>query len=685
MKIAIAIPTLGRDDVLTDTITELLQSKRRADEIIIIDQSDGHNEKTLSKLRDWHIHGEIKWISIQYKSITHAMNIALRKSTSEKILFLDDDIIPDKDLIEAHYESSMINPSSIIAGRVLQPWHNGRADISEDSFLFNSLNAREVSSFMGGNVLIPRNEAIRIGGFDTNFVRVAYHFEAEFAYRWISNGNKIFYEPKALIHHLKTERGGTRSYGHHLTTFRPDHAVGRHYYYYCRYSPRNAIIKSLRDLATCSFTKHHLRNPLWIPFTFISEIAGLIWALVLFNSGRGIIKTEIVNLLIISSHPIQYYSPIFSRLDQSMNFRSTVLYLTLPDPKSQSLGFEQDFRWDIPLLEGYNYRIARSFAGKGLIAGFMGVRVNKPWEEIKQIKLKDKPDAVLLTGWHFWGMVQIFLALKLSNIPVILRMDSNSLRQRNFTLQYVYNLFFSWVDICLSVGKHNRDFCIQSGMNDKRIIRSPHAVNNEFFFSKPSDARLNYAKLRDLWKVPAGAFCFIYAGKLQIKKRPLDLLHAFKNACVQTNKEIHLLIVGSGPLGDQCKKYVLEYKLPITFVGFLNQTSMPKAYAISDCIILPSDVGETWGLVINEAMACGLPAIVSDNVGSAPDLVIDGNTGLKYACGDSNMLAKKIVYMAEHVELAREMGRNAQALVNDQYGLEQVIQSIEVAMSHLNG
>jgi len=685
MKITIAIPTLGRDEVLTDTISAILQSNRKANEIIIIDQSDGHNEKTLSKLRDWHKQGEIQWLCIRYKSITHAMNIALRKSTSERVLFLDDDIIPDKDLLEAHYECSIVNPSAIIAGRVLQPWHNGEADISEEPFLFNSLDSREVSSFMGGNVLIPRTEAIRIGGFDTNFVRVAYHFEAEFAYRWISNGNRILYEPKALIHHLKTKRGGTRSYGHHLTTFRPDHSVGRHYFYYCRYSPKDAFVKSLRDLIKCSFTKHHLRNPLWIPITLISEIAGLIWALVLFTSGRGVIKTEMVNLLIVSSHPIQYYSPIFSRLDQSKDFRSTVLYLTLPNPKSQSLGFEQNFSWDIPLLKGYNYRIARSFEGKGLFAGFMGVRVKRPWKEIKQIKSKDKPDAVLLTGWHFWGMVQIFLALKISNFPIILRMDSNSLRQRNFILQYVYSLFFSWVDICLSVGKHNRDFCIKSGMQDKRIIRSPHVVNNEFFYTKALEARRNYMKLRNYWEVPAEAFCFIYAGKLQSKKRPLDLLHAFTNACSKTDKEMHLLIVGSGPLGDQCKNYALEYKLSITFVGFLNQTAMPKAYAISDCIILPSDVGETWGLVINEAMACGLPAIVSDNVGSAPDLIIDGTTGLQYACGDSNMLAEQMVYMAEHVELAREMGRNAQALVNSKYGLESVVQSIEIAMSQLNG
>ena len=685
MKITIAIPTLGRDDVLIDTINELLRLNRKANEIIIVDQSDDHDEKTRLRLQDWHLQGEIQWICIQYKSITHAMNIALRKATSEKVLFLDDDIIPDKDLVEAHYQSAVSKPFAIIAGRVLQPWHNGEEDKSEDLFLFNSPKRREVFSFMGGNVLIPRAEAIRIGGFDTNFVRVAYHFEAEFAYRWISSGNQIFYEPKALINHLKTERGGTRSYGHHLTTLRPDHAVGRHYYYFCRYSPKNAIIKSFRDLTKSVFTRHHLKNPLWIPFTLISEITGLVWALVLFKSGRGIIKAQTLNLLIVSSHPIQYYSPIFSRLDRSINFRSTVMYLTLPDSKSQSLGFEHNFNWDIPLLEGYNYRIAKSFTGKGLFAGFMGVRVKKPWEEIKQIKVKDKPDAVLLTGWHFWGMVQIFLALKVSNIPIILRMDSNLLRQRNFILRYIYTLFFSWVDICLSVGQHNRDFCISSGMKDNHIIRSPHVVNNDFFYNKALEAKRNYEGLRNFWKVPSQAFCFIYAGKLQEKKRPLDLLHAFKDACSLTNKEIYLLIVGSGPLGNECKEYALKYQLPITFVGFLNQTAMPQAYAVSDCIILPSDAGETWGLVVNEAMACGLPAIVSDSVGSAPDLVINGKTGLRYGCGDSTKLTQRIIYMAEHVELAREMGKNAQQLIQSKYSLGSVVQSIELAMSRING
>lgn len=685
MKIAIAIPTLGRDDVLIATINELLQLNRRADEFIIVDQSDTHNAGTTIQLQDWHNQRQIQWIRIKYKSVTHAMNIALRKADSERILFLDDDIIPDKDLINAHLECALANPSAIIAGRVLQPWHHGKADCPEDPFLFNTLDRRKVNSFMGGNVSMPRVEAIRSGGFDTNFVRVAYHFEAEFAHRWTSRGFQILYESKALIHHLKTEKGGTRTYGNHLTTVKPDHTVGRHYYYLCRYLLKGGLLRSLRELGKSTLTKHHLRNPLWIPFTLISEITGLVWALILFSSGRGTITDQDVSLLIISSHPIQYYSPIFCKLDKSKRFKSSVLYLTLPDSRSQSLGFEKHFTWDVPLLKGYNYHVVRSFTGKGLIDGFMGVKLKKPWAEIRQLKAKQKPDTVLITGWHFWGMVQLFVALKISNIPIILRMDSNSLRQRTIFMQSIYNLFFSWVDICLTVGKHNQKFCIDSGIASNRIIKSPHVVDNEFFYRKAEEAKKDYNQLRENWNVPAKAFCFIYAGKLQRKKRPLDLLRAFKEASRLTTIEIHLLVVGTGSLENPCKSYSSKHKLPVSFVGFLNQSIMPKAYAISDCIVLPSDAGETWGLVINEAMACGLPAIVSNKVGCCPDLVTDGLTGFRYQCGDTMTLAQNLVFMAENAELSKRMGRNAQRLVQSEYTLEKVADSIELAMYHLNG
>jgi glycosyltransferase involved in cell wall biosynthesis len=198
-------------------------------------------------------------------------------------------------------------------------------------------------------------------------------------------------------------------------------------------------------------------------------------------------------------------------------------------------------------------------------------------------------------------------------------------------------------------------------------------------------AKQDFANLRKQWDIPQEAFCFLYAGKLQDKKRPLDLLVALQKACYLTSYPIHLLIVGSGSLENECKTFTQIHKLPVSFVGFLNQTGMPKAYAVSNCIVLPSDQGETWGLVINEAMACGLPAITSDLVGCAPDLISDGFTGFSYTCGDSDTLAKYLVYMAENEDQAREMGNNAQKLINSEYTLEKVVASIELAMARING
>lgn len=92
-------------------------------------------------------------------------------------------------------------------------------------------------------------------------------------------------------------------------------------------------------------------------------------------------------------------------------------------------------------------------------------------------------------------------------------------------------------------------------------------------------------------------------------------------------------MVGDGDLRRECQRFAASRGLPVTFTGFLNQGEISAAYAAADCLVLPSD-GETWGLVVNEAMACELPAIVSVSCGCSVDLIIEGKTGFLYACGD---------------------------------------------------
>lgn len=684
--LTIAIPTFGREKVLVNTIQHLVRITSEEDEILVIDQTKSHQLSTDEELERLSSGGSIIHIRLEFPSITRAMNVALRRGKSDRILFLDDDIIPDKELLEAHKESGQRNPESIVAGRVLQPWHNGKADKNSDPFLFNSLEYRKVDSFMAGNVSIPRKKAICMGGFDTNFVRVAYHFEAEFSYRWKRSGGEIVYEPRALIHHLKEVQGGTRSYGDHLQTLKPDHAVGRYYYNFCRLGLKKSLLISIKELIACVATKHHLRNPIWIPLTLIAELRGITWAFSLFRSGRGLMYGEKPELLIIASHPIQYTSPIYAELSKSDHFNSNVLYLTVPDGESQSLGFNHVFEWDIPLFEGYSFESCKSVSGGGLRKGFFGVRLNRPFSEICSIINKKRPDAILLTGWHFFGLVQIFFYLRKWNIPLILRMDSNDLKRRSFLANLFYRWYARYINIGLSVGIRNQKFLEYIGVPKEHIVRCPHVIDNQFFGNGVNLSKHSQAEIRGLLGIKKSSFCFAYIGKFEKKKNPMDILLAFKNCYDKVrDKSIDLIMVGSGELEKCCTEYALLNGLPVTFTGFVNQSKICDMYAIADCIVLASNEDETWGLVVNEAMACGIPAIVSNRCGCASDLIQNGVTGYTFEYKDVAHLSDLMVKVVMQPEKTREMGIRAKELINQKYNIKLAREGIEKGMAMLYG
>ena len=119
-----------------------------------------------------------------------------------------------------------------------------------------------------------------------------------------------------------------------------------------------------------------------------------------------------------------------------------------------------------------------------------------------------------------------------------------------------------------------------------------------------------------------------------------------------------------------------EHRLPVSFAGFLNQTEMPAAYVATDCLVLPSDYGETWGLVVNEAMACGKPALVSDRVGCGPDLITPGETGALFPFGDVPALAAQITALAANPPALVRMGQQARLRVMDGYSVQRAVSGV---------
>jgi GT2 family glycosyltransferase len=281
LPVCICIPTYRRDRVLLDTLEYLLGLSTSAAEILVLDQTEQHEPASEKRLQELHDTGQIRWLRLVTPSIPQAMNRGLLEARHDIVLFVDDDIRPEPGLIAAHAAAHQAHAEVLVAGRVIQPWEEGIDFSGESSFRFAGVNAFWIDEFMGGNFSLRREAALALGGFDENFVRVAYRFEAEFAHRWRTSGRRIHFEPMACLHHLKVGGGGTRSYGEHLTTWKPDHAVGAYYFCLRTGAVGGFLLRPFRALAT----RHHLRRPWWIPLTLAAELRGMAWAIALYLRG----------------------------------------------------------------------------------------------------------------------------------------------------------------------------------------------------------------------------------------------------------------------------------------------------------------------------------------------------------------------------------------------------------------
>jgi len=280
-QITVAIPTYRREQVLLESLEYLLALDVPPDEILVLDQTETHEPATEQRLRELHDAGRIRWLRLATPSIPQAMNRGLLEAVHDIVLFVDDDIRPEPELIAAHRAAHRAHGEVLVAGRVIQPWEEGKDFSGDAHFHFAGLKPFWINEFMGGNFSVSRRTALSLGGFDENFVRVAYRFEAEFAHRWRASGRPIYFEPSACLHHLKDSDGGTRTFGEHLTTWRPDHAVGAYYYCLRTGSAGEFLKRPFRAVAT----RHHLRRPWWIPLTLIAELRGMVWALALYVRG----------------------------------------------------------------------------------------------------------------------------------------------------------------------------------------------------------------------------------------------------------------------------------------------------------------------------------------------------------------------------------------------------------------
>jgi len=383
----------------------------------------------------------------------------------------------------------------------------------------------------------------------------------------------------------------------------------------------------------------------------------------------------------LTTHPIQYQVPVFQELSKIPEIDLTVFYCMIPDEQQQGDGFGVKFTWDVPLLEGYTYEVLENVAKEPSVTKFTGCDTPGIWGIVRDRGF----DACIVNGWVVKSCIQLLMACRRYGVPCIVRGESNAMRPRSWQIKIIHRVLLKQYSAFLAIGKSNMDFYLNYGIPQEKIFGAPYGVDNEKLGSQADALASERDRLRAAWKIPIGATTFLYCAKFIGKKRPLDLMEAFSLALQRTGGEgIHLLMVGDGELRHECERIADERKLPVTFAGFLNQSEIVSAYVASDCLILPSDYGETWGLVVNEAMACGLPAIVSDRVGCHPDLIRPGQTGEIFPFGDIKALAGLIASYDSKTNRLADMGRKAQELIR-RYSVSEVVLGCTEALRYICG
>lgn len=345
-------------------------------------------------------------------------------------------------------------------------------------------------------------------------------------------------------------------------------------------------------------------------------------------------------LLYLVSHPIQYQAPLLARLARQPWLELEVAFLSARSVRGHfDPGFGRELAWDVDLLSGYRHRFLEARLGAS------GLDLVRPWSRgLKQLIDARRFDAVWLHGYAQISLLEALWTARRAGLPVLLRGESLlhgrplgdwRARLRSLCLPRL----LAQVSACLTIGSHNRDFYRAYGVPEQRLFSMPYAVDNQRFEAAARAAAPRREQLRAELGLRAGLPVVLFASKFQPKKRALDLLEAALQL-FDRGRDFELLLIGDGEQRGELERRA-EGRRGVRFLGFRNQTELPRFYDLADLFVLPSDY-EPWGLVVNEAMACGTPVLASDRVGSARDLIEPGQSGWIFPAGDAHALARAL-------------------------------------------
>jgi glycosyltransferase involved in cell wall biosynthesis len=276
-----------------------------------------------------------------------------------------------------------------------------------------------------------------------------------------------------------------------------------------------------------------------------------------------------------------------------------------------------------------------------------------------------RPNVIVIHGYsHFLCWVALFLGKFILRCKVIIGMDTTEYDNLHKSYkEFAKRFFVRFCDYAFCYGTKAKEYIIKLGMSPEKAIIKCQAVDNQTFekiYNEHKDKR-EYLTLNNGFK----RYNFIYVGRLSKEKNVETLIKTFKllKANLEESEDWGLILVGEGEKKEYLKYLVKELNVEdIYFLGGKLWKEVPIYYALADVFILPS-ISEPWGLVVNEAMVCGLPVIVSDRAGSAYDLVKEGENGFIFSPFSEKELFEKMAFFVKNLDKIKKMGEYSKRII----------------------
>ncbi|MCS4044989.1 glycosyltransferase involved in cell wall biosynthesis [Salinibacter ruber] len=378
-------------------------------------------------------------------------------------------------------------------------------------------------------------------------------------------------------------------------------------------------------------------------------------------------------LAVIHTHPIQYLAPLYHEVQQR-GVSVTAIYgsdFSIAGYEDEEFG--TSVSWDVDLLSGYNAHFLDRKKRGGPSAP-EETNVKGLWQALNEVE----PTAIMLSAYYPWfhslaSLTSALYARKSKRrVRLLLRAETTDHAEHRGGLKQTARdtfllLFYSLFDHFLYIGERSKNHYQRFNIDSERLSFSPYSVNIDVFQEGESEREEMRDGVRDDFWIEGDTFTILFVGKMSERKGVDVLVKALGG--MDAKEEIALMFVGEGPLKEELRHQARQEGVQVHFAGFQNQEDLSRFYHASDTLVLPSRRGETWGLVVNEALHHGIPAIVSDQVGCATDLIESGRTGEVFRSEDPKDLRQAISKVKSEYERAGEHREEVRQFV-EAYSIE---------------